>query len=181
MKIASLLSTSCLVFLLTCCDSGGASDADNAENGSSFIAFASDFQGFHSWESFPIEEGVVEGTIHLAGPRTEYLNKRPEIGSKTFPVGTIIVKELEVGAVEERKVFALVKRGGGFNSASAPGWEWFELQNNPDGSVARVVWRGVGPPIGENYGGDPNGCASCHGAATGNDFILSKSIRLSEF
>jgi hypothetical protein len=44
-----------------------------------------------------------------------------------------------------------------------------------------VVWRGVGPPSGEAYGGDPTACNTCHAAARDNDSVLSSRIRLSAF
>jgi len=156
---------------------GDATDPD--ADGSTFLAFTPAFEGWRTWERFPLGEGDAQGQAHLAGPRTEYLNKRPPTGSTRFPVGTIIVKELEVGDLGDRKVFAMVKRGGTYNAASAPGWEWFELHNAPDGTMGSIVWRGFGPPAGEQYGGDKNGCASCH--ATGNDFVHGAALALSNF
>ncbi|HWL88049.1 MAG TPA: hypothetical protein VNO21_19735 [Polyangiaceae bacterium] len=148
---------------------------------STFIAFCGNFQNYRSWQSFHLDDGDAgaQGAVHLAGPKTEYLNKKPPSGSKEFPVGTVIVKELEIGPLESRKVFAMVKRGGGFNAAStAPNWEWFELQNNADGSVNNIVWRGFGPPAGEQYGGDPAGCTNCHAAAKDNDDVPSAPLQL---
>ncbi len=42
----------------------------------------------------------------------------------------------------------MVKRGGGFNAEGAVGWEWFELTERDDESVA-IKWRGVSAPSGE--------------------------------
>jgi hypothetical protein len=75
----------------------------------------------------------------------------------------------------------MAKRGAEFNRA-APGWEWFELENLecPDDRV-KVIWRGVGPPLGENYGGDPNaGCNTCH-TDCGNDGVCAKALSLTNF
>lgn len=157
--------------------SSDASDAGATGSGDTFLAFESDFQNFRSWEKFPVT-APVENSIHLAGPRTEYLNRRPAKGSAAFPVRTIIVKELEVGADVDHKIFAMVKRGGDYNQAGASGWEWFELKNNPDGSES-VVWRGLGPPAGEQYGGDPATCNDCHAAAHNNDSVNSTGLSLS--
>lgn len=145
-----------------------------------FLAVDSSFTGFRTWEPFPLAPGP-NGTIHTAGARTEYLNRAPPPGSTSFPVGTIIVKESDDGPFASRQVFARVKRGGGYNAAGAAGWEWFELVNVDEQRVTRV-WRGVGPPVGEKYGGDPDGgCNGCHGAAKSNDFVLSPPLQLEMF
>jgi hypothetical protein len=156
--------------------SGGA-PADDGTTPETFLAFSSTFADFRKWESFH-SDGPAAGTQppDVLGPRTQYLNKRPPKGSTEFPVGTIIVEAREFGS---KLIFAGVKRGGGFN-AGAPGWEWFELSEAADGTVS-IVWRGVGPPNGETYGGDPNGCNSCHaGCGAGNDFICSSKLKLTE-
>jgi hypothetical protein len=76
-------------------------------------------------------------------------------------------------------LFAMVKRGCGFNAGGAFGWEFMELTEHAGG--ADVLWRGVGPPAGETYGGDPNGCNSCHAGCSGNDSVCSSKLRLSSF
>jgi hypothetical protein len=150
------------------CGPGGGGGAP--VEGDTFLAFASSFKDFRTWESFPVDE-VDDATVHTTGPRVEYLNERPDDGSSAFPVRTIIVKEFTEGALADRKVFAMVKRGGDYNLKGAAGWEWFELQNLDDSTVD-IVWRGVGPPVGEKYGGDPNAsCNSCHKGAANNDFV----------
>jgi hypothetical protein len=73
----------------------------------------------------------------------------------------------------------MAKRGCGFNAAGARGWEWMELSETPDGVT--VVWRGLGPPAGEVYGGDPAGCNSCHAACSDNDSVCSSPLRLTGF
>ncbi len=163
-----------VVMLFAC---GGGDDAASS-SGDTRIAFLPDFQGFRTWEAFHLADDGASDIVHLRGPKAEYLNQRPPKGSTAFPVGTIVVKELETGPVGTRKVFAMVKRGGGYNAAGAPGWEWFELENADDGSVKRIVWRGLGPPNGEQYGGDPNGCTSCHAQAKDNDYVPSPALRL---
>jgi hypothetical protein len=145
-----------------------------------FIAFAEDFRGYHSWEGIDVTgdaslAGITDGSLVLA-----YLNRRPPTGSTEFPVGTMIVKEA-TGGTETHQIFAAAKRGGGYNSA-APGWEWFELENLADGNDGvRIVWRGVGPPAGETYGGDPNGgCNTCH-QQCGNDGVCAPALALTNF
>ncbi len=167
--------------LASCGSSDAAPSADTAgATSATYLAFGDAFQGFRSWESFKVPADSAAATgVHTSGPRTEYLKSRPAKGSTSFPVGTIIVKQFD----DERsdgQIFAMVKRGGDYNAAGASGWEWFELQNASDGTTA-ILWRGVGPPSGEKYGGDPSGgCNSCHGTARDNDFVRSSAIRLSE-
>jgi hypothetical protein len=141
------------------------------QGGETFLAFPTHFRDYQQWESFEIQSPVVEGAVHVSGARTVYLNQRPAAGATAFPVGTIIVKH------SADRVFARVKRGGGYN-AGAPGWEWFELQPG-GGGVVTISWRGVGPPTGEGYGGDPNGCNSCHAASKTNDYVSAEALSLS--
>lgn len=137
-----------------------------------FIALARDFQAFDQWEHFDLPTGEITASPHTAGTRTVFLNARPAKGSTAFPVGTVIVKQ----GVEH--VFAMAKRGGGYNSAGADGWEWFELKAATDGSQA-IVWRGITPPVGEKYSGTSGGtCNTCHDAAKANDWVQSEPLRL---
>jgi hypothetical protein len=175
--VASVVAGAIAAIALSACTAPVA-DSSVPDAKDSFIAFAKHFSGFRTWESFPLPASTATGDVHLEGARTEYLNERPPEGSTSFPVGTIIVKEMDDGALPDRQIFAMVKRGGTYNQAGASGWEWFELQN-VDESTVTIVWRGVGPPAGEMYGGDPNGgCNGCHGGAKSNDFVLSEALSL---
>jgi hypothetical protein len=110
----------------------------------------------------------------VSGRRTVYINEVPAPGATEFPVGTIIVKTTEA----DGKIFARAKRGGTFNSKGSVGWEWFELIETAKGEIV-VKWRGVGPPLGEVYGGDPNaGCNQCHKLAVANDYVLAPGLML---
>jgi hypothetical protein len=145
------------------------------------IAFARDFADFRQWERFELSDLRAQGLTHTAGKRRLYLNARPAAGSAGFPVGTMIVKELLAGAAGH-KLFAMVKRGGGYNAAGAPGWEWFELREPEDGPVT-IGWRGLDVAAGERYGGgdegDPlGGCNGCHGLAVNNDFVKAPVLKL---
>lgn len=174
MRITSWLALAPLAWALGCAPASSG-DAD----GETFIAFATHFKGFRSWESFPVTTGGGD-PVHTSGARTEYLQARPAAGADAFPVRTIIVKETDAEPLVDRTVFAMVKRGGDYNASGATGWEWFELKNIDEESVD-IVWRGVGPPAGEKYGGDPNaGCNSCHEGARDNDFVLSTALRLDD-
>ncbi|HYQ26497.1 MAG TPA: hypothetical protein VER04_04735 [Polyangiaceae bacterium] len=139
-----------------------------------FIALERNFQGFKDWARVELADRPEQGNTHLAGETYEYLNAAPQAGAKAFPVGTIFVKTVE--SKKKSDIFAMVKRGKGFNGSGAAGWEWFGLRARADGSVA-IVWRGVNAPDGESYGGDPlGGCNGCHGAAAKNDHVHAFSL-----
>src|SRR5258706_1976801 len=138
-----------LVVLASC--ASHADDAPTDPPGSVFVAFAKDFADFRTWTSFHSDGPTGNFPPDVLGPRTQYVNKVPAKGSTEFPVGTIIVEARESGA---KNIFAGVKRGANFNSAGCKNWEWFQLIESTAGTIK---WRGVGPPLGEVYGGDPNG------------------------
>jgi hypothetical protein len=165
-----------------------------------FVAYGTDFAGFHDWSSAPAMpaptlppidggDGVAgvdggtptDGGIHTL-PLTDYWNHAPPSGSTKFPVGTIIIKETDQADPTARQVFAMVKRGADFNPSGAVGWEWFELTNVADGSVA-ISWRGFGPKTGTGdiYGGNPFICNDCHGVAVSNDYVWSAALQLANF
>jgi len=139
-----------------------------------FIALERNFQGFKDWARVDLADRPEQGTTHVAGETHEYINSPPRAGAKAFPVGTIFVKTVD--NQKKSDIFAMVKRGNGFNASGASGWEWFGLRARADGSVA-IVWRGVNAPDGETYGGDPlGGCNGCHGAAAKNDHVHAYSL-----
>lgn len=167
-----------------CAACGAAGDSSDA--GETFLPFATHFRGYTSWEQFSLTGVAAQGEVHITGDRTLYINQRPPAGATEFPVGTIIVKVVHGG----QKVFARAKRGGHFNSdqmvggkvvVGSPGWEWFELQPSTGTEDVTFVWRGFGPPTGEGYGGDPNGCNSCHATAKANDYVLAQDLTLTGF
>jgi hypothetical protein len=172
MRLARRAAVLSLAIAPAACGSPAPADDPNA-----YLAFASSFKGFHAWQSFALNSDPIPNSPHTTGARTVYLNAPPPHGATEFPVGTMIVKQF----ADPPTIFAMVKRGGGYNALGAAGWEWFELKAADDDSVA-IVWRGVGPPLGEKYGGDPNGgCNGCHGAARGNDFVQARPLTLSTF
>ncbi len=164
-----------LIAAVTAC--GGTSQGDDGATPDVFLAFSSSFSDFRSWTSFH-SDGPAPGTQppDVLGPRSQYIHEPPASDSTAFPVGTMIVEVRESGAGH---ILGAVKRGGNFNAGGAANWEWFELQENP----VTIVWRGVGPPNGETYGGDPDGgCNSCHAACgASNDFICSPYLQLGSF
>jgi hypothetical protein len=187
---ARAIPLSASLFVLGC---GGSATPDGAGAGSCTstpaegseapdvcLAFAQDFAGYHSWPSFDTSEDADLVGIHDGSVINEYINRLPESGSAQFPVGTLIVKEATGGTIPH-EIFAMGKRGGSYNP-DTPGWEWFELENlESAGDKVKVIWRGFGPPLGENYGGDPNaGCNSCH-TDCGNDGVCAKALQLTDF
>ena len=144
-----------------------------------FIALERDFQGFQSWETVDISKRPGGIQTHESPDAQEYINQQPPTGSKQFPVGTILVKSTKKEAGKQ-DIFAMVKRGDGYNAKGAPGWEWFELTRRPDQSLA-IVWRGMNPPDGQGYGGLPSGgCNDCHRNARGNDFVHARQLASSK-
>jgi hypothetical protein len=150
-------------------------------SGTVCLAFGAHFTNFVDWYAFPGASDIVPdpGEVHSGGVRKVYINKLPKAGSKSFAVGTVIVKDIASDKdVRLHRVFAMVKRGGGFNVGGATDWEWFELIRNQD-ETATVRWQGLGPPAGEKYSGDKaGGCNSCHSAASSNDFVLTRGLKL---
>jgi hypothetical protein len=149
--------------------------------GQVFIAYSTDFAGFRTWQSTPgVAPGAPQpgdGGVH-SGSLTTYINHMPPKGSTSFPVGTIIVKEPNDPPLTERQIFAMVKRGGGYNSDGANNWEWFELRN-VDMTNVEVLWGGSEPIGSESYASNPNLCNDCHMMNSKNDFVWTQGLQLS--
>lgn len=174
--ITGVCSVIVLVGALAC--SAGAGEGSD-ENAGAFLAFASDFAGYRQWQHAVSDSSTGGDSVHTRGPKTVYWNRNPASQSSAFAIGTIIVKEASTDAGASQ-TFAMVKRGANYNATGATGWEWFELQPNSVTSVT-ILWRGVGPPTGESYGGDPTTCNNCHSQAAGNDFVWSSALQLATF
>jgi hypothetical protein len=146
-----------------------------------FVAQAADFADFRAWDSFVLDgPAAVDGGQHTTGVRTVYLNRPPPSGQVAFPLGTVIVKTIVPNPAfpDALRTFAMAKRGGRFNHAGAVDWEWFEL--DVTASPPAILWRGVGPPIGDTYEGEAS-CNGCHALAASNDFVQSPPLALSRF
>jgi hypothetical protein len=163
------------------CGGGGTAEpACDPFAADTFIAFGECFTDFRTWNHVhsdgPTEAncGMTPCPGNVLGAREQYVNAVPPHASTEFPVGTMIV---EVRA-SDGKIFAGAKRGGGFNAAGSKNWEFFELTENP----VTIFWRGLGPPLGDTYGGDPNGCNTCHiNCGASNDYVCSAELQLSTF
>lgn len=148
---------------------------------------AADFLGYETWPSF---DRGVQGFVpaHPDGVTTVFVNRLPEHGAAEFPVGTIIVRQTEIGPRETWEVHAMVKRGGEYNPLGAVGWEYFDLRLSPEGEprVPSILWRGEGPENeGDGYataaGGVLLGCNHCHGAVPENDSVIGAELQLESF
>jgi hypothetical protein len=166
---------------LTAC-TGSTGEESDAGAPTTFVPYAVSFDNFHSWSNAPASAKDDGGDgLHGVGPLHVYWNQSPPHGSKSFPVGTIIVKETENADVTQRVVFAMVKRGDPYNSLGAQGWEWLSLQDNADGG-AEILWDGVVAPAGQTYANQAIGdCNGCHGVAVGNDYVWDSALQLSNF
>jgi len=173
MKMVFIYGSTLAMFALAACAKHTTSSA-GGDASETYVAFASAFAPFRTWMHYTDNLVDTDGSLPtgVAGMRDQYINTLPNTGSTEFPVGTIIV---EVRA--DGKIFANVKRGGDFNSAGCLNWEFFELTENP----VTITWRGLGPPIGDTYGGDPNGCNDCHTMCAINDYICSPKLQLASF
>jgi hypothetical protein len=188
-KTAHLLTASAIALTaaLAACSSSSTktddttTDGDSLGDGSQFLAFASNFAGYHGWEKLVVDAPTntdLDAGPHFNGPRTVYVKRGGPAGAATFAKGTLIVKEVNA-TTGEPHTFAMAKRGASYNGTGAVGWEYFELEPASTGTdEVTVKWRGVGPPDGENYGGAADGgCNGCHAAAASTDYVLVPGLK----
>jgi hypothetical protein len=165
----------------TGCSAGAAEPATG--DSEAYVASAASFAGFCGWTSAPATTAdAASDGLHGLGPLTVYWNQTPPSHASAFPVGTIIVKANAASDPTARIIFAMVKRGAGFNAAGLAGWEWFSLvQQSAACDAVTILWRGSAPPPGETYAGMPVGdCNGCH-AGTGNDGVWDEALQLGNF
>ncbi len=146
-----------------------------------FIATQSDFAPYATWEKFSL--GVADNGGHPVGPELGYRNHAPVAGK--YPVGAILVKEIQLGDQPQQwELFGMAKRGGSYNAGGAIDWEFFTLKLN-DADVPIIVSRGANPADadsqGHGYGGSATGvtCNRCHGVlgTEATDHTLSPALR----
>lgn len=155
----------------------GCGDPADAAEAGTFVAQQSDFRDFQQWPRLALPDGPMEGgDPDVTGKRSLYVSGIALGAEAPYPVGTILVKTVEMGAEAEWEVHAMVKRGGTFNSDGAVGWEYFELGLSL-GGVPVIRWRGAIPPSGEGYAGVEglvaSDCNSCHAVAPAKDGVLT--------
>jgi hypothetical protein len=186
LRYSPFLFASCRAIPIVFVGCSTAASNSGADSGV-FVATASSFSGFHSWYSTPgvgppgapNPSEATDGGVH-AGTMTTYINQKPPSGSTEFPVGTIIVKEENNVPLTSRQIFAMVKRGGGYNTSGAVNWQWFELHNNTDGETVTIVWQTI-PIASEPYAANPNLCNDCHVMAKSNDYVWTVGLSLASF
>ncbi len=180
-RAAAVYGAAVAVIALAGCGNTVVPDA-RPDSDETFVAFVNTFADFRQWPSVhdlgPADDGTYAPVV--LGPRTQYLNQAPRSGSKTFPVGTVIVEARENS---QMLILAAAKRGGNFNSGGAADWEWFELAEDPDSKAVSITWRGTAAPSGTSYGGIPTGdCNTCHvGCGYYNDYVCSPELQLGSF
>ena len=153
------------------------------------IALDSDFAPYTTWSSYYLGDQPVAG--HPVGPRTGFLNQKAPPGATAYPVGTIIVKEIQTLSSTDKTtwdLFAMVKRGGNFDQGGALDWEFFILKLTADG-VPTILDRGANPSdsvpdggVDHGYGDSTAGgvtCNACHGGlgTDQTDHILSPLLQ----
>lgn len=147
-----------------------------------FIALERDFQAFLGWTRVQVGDDEIVGG-HAAGPRFAYVSGQP--GGGSFPVGTRVVKTVEIGDPSTWTIHARAKRGGAFNPQGAIGWEWFDLRIATSNAVT-ILWRGAQPPQDHGYESLPGlgvtsaqdgDCNTCHRAAQATDYILAPALQ----
>ena len=147
---------------------------------SEFIASNPDFQNYRNWSKIddrndqnPLLGGMAHKGDDPNAIRRVYkreLYAAPEDEEFGFPIGTVIVKEVEQeGVITE--LAAMVKRGGSFNDDNQ-NWEWIML----DPSTSQIVNDADGMPM---RGADlmQGMCNSCHklaetGSNEGQDYVF---------
>jgi hypothetical protein len=148
---------------------------------SEFIAQTEDFAPYKSWVLF--EHDVLTDHSGLVGKTNVYVSELPDRETQKFPVGTLLLKTMQLTDSDTPTVHAMSKRGAGFNARGTSGWEFFELRLRKSSGLPYILWRGVAPPTGEQYklilGGESmpaseGDCNSCHG--TGLDGVLGDEI-----
>jgi hypothetical protein len=153
--------------------------------GDVYIALQSDFAPYESWPKVALGDAPLAG--HPAGQRFGYVSARAAAGATQYPVGTVIVKTVEAVPDDVTKwdLFAMVKRGGGYNGGGARDWEFFILKLTAQRTPV-IVDRGANPSDagdgGSIYGDGAMGgvtCNACHGAlgTERTDHILSPLLQ----
>ena len=152
----------------------GCAEPSGAE---AYIAFDRDFSDFRGWPRIAVGSAPLAG--HEQGQRYVYRRPTPaplaasSDASVEYPTGTILVKTMESGAPDTWRIFAMVKRGAGYNSEGARGWEFFELKIDAQNQVS-ISARGVRPGVIYDMVSETEvTCNDCHGAARGTDSVLN--------
>lgn len=168
--IASICTLSC----------GAAPPVDPLAGPGTFIAFDQDFAGFRSWQRYDL--GVMTPPGHPMGLQTLYVSRALPMGATRFEDRTIIVREIQSDPDPTKwDLFAMARRGGGYNASGAIDWEFFILSLDSQGAP-HIISRGISPDETSSspyHPGEGVNCNTCHGGAEARqgDCVLSQEIR----
>lgn len=136
-----------------------------------YAAVNADFENYNEWtkigetsDSHPLLGSAHKGDNPDAVRRVykKQIMANPDTESQGYPIGTVIVKEVEEDS-EITEITAMIKRGGNFN-VDHGNWEWFML----DPSALAIMDQGA-----DLMG---NMCNSCHQSAKdpgfGKDYVF---------
>jgi hypothetical protein len=156
----------------------------SGSSGVVFIALDSDFAPFRTWDHVAVEADNL-GAGHPVAPSTVYLSQHTH--ARSYPVGTILLKAFDNNSDPPTwDIFAMAKRGGGFNPEGAHNWEFFRLRIQESG-MPLIVGRGIfaidptddGGAAYSALGSAVDGlCNNCHGTSesAATDHVLTPAF-----
>jgi hypothetical protein len=142
-------------------------------DGREFVAVQTDFAGCQNWHCANLGQSPLADDP--PGVRMGCINHVPPATATVYPVGTIIVKQIESDPNPMNwDLFGMVKCGGTYNESGALGWEFFLLRPGSNGDPM-ITARGIDL----SYNGG-SVCNSCHGtpASAATDHVLDAPLRL---
>jgi hypothetical protein len=159
---------------------GAPAPVDPREGPGVFVAFDPDFAGYRAWAQHDL--GAAAPLGHPAGRQVLYVSAPLAPGAARYADRTIIVREIQADPDRTKwDLFAMVRRGGGYNQSGAIDWEFFILSLDATGAP-HVVSRGISPAetgASPYHPGEGITCNTCHGNedARRGDCVLSAEIR----
>ncbi len=167
-----------IVFALASCSAP--TPVDPRQGPGTFIAFDQDFAGYRSWQTFDL--GVMTPPGHPMGQQVLFASRPLPVGATRFEDRTIIIREIRSDPDPTKwDLFAMARRGGGYNASGAVDWEFFILSLDSQG-VPHIVSRGISPSetsTSPYHPGEGITCNTCHGNddARRGDCVLSQELR----
>lgn len=125
-----------------------------------------DNTGYENWTSFPGKNGMIPAGDSPHGAFVKlYANRTAALQDKRLPHGAIIVAENYDQDKESLQSIMVMYRVKNYDP---PNNDWYWIQYEPDGTVARDDSR---PP--RPIAGRVESCIRCHSQAGGGDGIFS--------
>lgn len=168
------------LFAIAASSCGAPAPVDPRQGPGTFIAFDPDFAGYRSWQSYDL--GVMTPPGHPMGRQVLYVSRALPTGATRFEDRTIIIREIQADPDPTKwDLFAMARRGGGYNAMGALDWEFFILSLDSQGAP-HIVSRGISPNETSSspyHPGEGITCNTCHGGeeARRGDCVLSAEIR----